>query len=218
MHAWQQRARIFATSAGCPLAATVMDVAFPLQSSVALPSISNHGGPRLDVRRHEGQQRLCRGIRHGRHTAAAEPLGLDDLDRDTCQDLLPLGATPRQPRIESTDVSFVYLYPAAQEFPIGTNQHGSQPVQHGPSRLVRANLQGSLQTQSRDPVFAAGEVPTGSEPDGKRRAGPVEDGSRRHGCAAATVRAHEPTIAQTPPTGVAAFRADKPGRPSYPLE
>ncbi len=55
MHAWQQRARVFAACTGCPLATTVMDVAFLLQSSVALPSISDHRCSRLDVRRHEGQ-------------------------------------------------------------------------------------------------------------------------------------------------------------------
>ena len=218
MHAWQQRARIFAARAGCPLVTTVMDVAFRLQSSVAWPRIGDHRCSRLDVRRHEAQQRLCRAIRLGRHAAAAKSLRLQNLDCDAGQDLLAVGAPSRQPGFEPADVRFVHLDLAAQEFPIRTNQDRSQPVQHRPSRLVRADLQGALQTQGRDSVFAGGEVPAGSEPDRERRAGSVEDGSRRHRRAAATVRAHEPPVSQPPSTSVAAFRADEPGGPSQPLE
>ena len=67
-------------------------------------------------------------------------------------------------------------------------------------------------------VHGACEVPASSKPNRERRAGSVEDGSRRHGRAVATFRAHEPPVSQSPTTSVAAFRADELGRPPQPLK
>ena len=58
-------------------------------------------------------------------------------------------------------------------------------MQHGPRRLVGADLQRPLQVQRREPVFAGGEQPAGGEPHRERRARGLGYGA---GCATRLTR------------------------------
>ncbi len=194
-----------------------MDVPILLQPPATLPCISVDGRPRLDVSHHEGVKRFCRGIDHGRHSTAPESLRLQDLDRDTRQDLLPLGTTSRKPRLLASKVGFVHLHLPTKALPIRTNQHRPQAMQDSPHGLVGANPQGPLQTQRRDPVFSGCKMPTDRKPNPERSAGTVEDGTCHHCRAATASRACEPAVAKSPSSRRAACWADEAAKPSQPF-
>lgn len=177
MHAWQELSGGLASRGGGPLAAPLMDVRFVLQSPVTLPGVGDDSRPRLDVSHHKGVQRFCGGIRHRRHSTAPESLRLEDLDRDARQDLLPLGTAPRKPGLFAANVGFVHLHLPAKALTIGADQHRPQAMKDRPYRLVGANLQGPLQAQRRNPVFAGSKMPTGRKPNREWGTGPVKDGA-----------------------------------------
>src|SRR5271157_5486855 len=128
-----------------------MDVPTLLQPTVTLPGIGDDRCPRLDVIQHEGVKRFCGGIRHGRHSTAPESLRLQDLDRDTRQDLLPFGTASRKSRFLASDVGFVHLHLPAKALPIGANQPRPQAMKDSPHRLVGADLQGPLKLSAEIP-------------------------------------------------------------------
>lgn len=87
-----------------------------------------------------------------------------------------------------------------------------------PHCLVGANLQGPLQAQRRDSVFAGSKMPTDRKPNREWRTSPVKNGACHHGCAATTSGAHEPSVAKSPSCLMATRRADEATRPSQPLQ
>src|SRR5664280_3887950 len=76
------------------------------------------------------------------------------------QDLLPFGAASRKSGFFASDVGFVHLHLPAKALPLGANQYRPQAMKDRPHCLVGADLQGALQTQRRDPVFAHCKMPT----------------------------------------------------------
>ena len=163
-------------------------------------------------------KRSCRGIRQGRHPAASEPFGSQDLDSNTGEDFLPLGAATGEPRFLPSDVGLVNFYPSTEALPIRTNQDRAEAMKHGPHRLVGSDLQGPLQAQRRDAVFPCRKMPAGGEPDCEGGAGPVEDGARHHGGALSASRALTSAVAKPPSSGDSTGRADKAARPSQPFQ
>src|SRR5271167_4256663 len=160
----------------------------------------------------------CRGIHQGRHPAAPEPFGIQDLDRNTGEDFLPLGAATREPQFPPSDVGLVNLYPSTEALPIRANQDRAETMKHGPHRLVGSELQGPLQAQRRDAVFPSRKMPAGREPDCEGGAGPIEDGACHHGGALSASRALISAVAKPPSSRESTGRADKAARPSQPFQ
>ena len=99
-----------------------------------------------------------------------------------------------------------------------TNEHGPQPVKHGPLGLIGTDIERPLQTQRSDPVLAGGEQPASGEPQGQGRACAVEDRSGGDGATHTARGALEAPVAQTPAVAPQTSRADETGRPAQPLE
>ena len=144
----------------------------------------------------KAQQRLRRGIRHGRHAAAAESLGPRISTATHVRTFFPwarpgdAGSSPR--------CKFVRL-----DLPRRTSRSGRTRTDRSRCSIAGVWYEPiSRCAENSRPRFrlAGGEVPAGSELDRERRAGSVEDGSRGHGRATATVRAHEPSVSQPPST------------------
>ena len=134
------------------------------------------------------------------------------------RDFLPLARPPRSPRssppmnVSSTSTG------SGKPFPSRAHQHRTEPVQHRPRGLVRADLERALQALGRDAVLLCREQPAGGEPHRERRARPVQDRACRHRRTRPARRAPEPPIAQPPATEPTAVRARKPARPTQPLQ
>ena len=174
--------------------------------------------PRLDV---PGDERVQRGggpVAQDRHPAPAVPTRLPDLYGHAHQGFLTLGPPAGQPRLLTADVGFVHLDCAGQPVPAQAHQHRTQPVQHRPRRLVRADLQRPLQAQRRDPVLLRREHPAGREPHGQRGPPPVEQrpgrdrGPRPAACALVAA------IGDGPPAEMPAVRADEAFWPAQPVQ
>src|SRR5208337_4027812 len=195
-----------------------MDVPILLQPPVTLPGIGDDRCPRLDVIQHEGVKRFCGGIRHGRHSTAPKSLWFHDFDCDTRQDLLPFGTASRKSRFFASDIGFVHFHLSAKALSIGANQHRPQAMKDRPHCLIGADLQGPLQTQRRDPVFAGSKMPTDRKPNRKGSTGPVKDGACHHWCAATASSTHEPAVPKPPSSRMTTGRADEAARPSQPFQ
>jgi hypothetical protein len=100
----------------------------PLDPAVALPSVGDDLGARLDVIGDEGVPGGGGRIRQRGHTYAADPFGFAHLNRDAGQHLLALGAPAAQPRLLTADEGLIDLHDAGQPVPAGTHQHRTQPV------------------------------------------------------------------------------------------
>ena len=107
---------------------------------------------------------------------------------------------------------------AGQQVPARPDQHRPEPVQHRPRGRVRADLQGPLQAQRRDPVLLRGKHPARGEPDRQRRPPAVEKGPRCHRCTATAGRALIAAVGDHPPASVRAMRADEAIRPPQPVQ
>jgi hypothetical protein len=151
-------------------------------------------------------------------TAATVATRLFEFDSDGDEGLLPLGPSAREARFLAADVRLIHFDDPGQPLAVGPLKCRSQPVQHRPGRLVRADLQGPLQALRRDPVFTRGEQPHRGEPYRQRCACRVEDRACRHGGAAATTSAHDPPVPNVPFGGAGAVRAPPPVGPAQPLD
>ena len=84
--------------------------------------------------------------------------------------------------ISDRKVCLIHLDQAMQALPIRPHHGLAKPVQHCPRRLVAAQAQHALQTQSTDTELLVGDIPDCGEARAQRRAGFVED---RAGCGGA---------------------------------
>ena len=216
--AGEQAVGVLAAEARCALAVPFAGVAEILDAAVALPGVGDDRGAGADVVGDEGVQRSGGRVGKDRHPAPPEPLGLPNLDSHSYQRLLALLAAAPQPRLLAADERLVDLHATRQPLATWSHEHRAQPVQHGPCRLVGADLEGPLQALRREPVLLGGEKPTRHEPHRERGARLVEDGSRRHRCRRAARPAAEPPVAQSPAARLPACRAHEPVRPAQPLQ
>ncbi len=128
MNTGQKFARVLIPRRGRTLAVPVMEVSLLFQTPVALPTIRDDGRSWLNVAFNEGMKGSCRGIRQGCHPAAPVPFGSQDLDRNTGEDFLPLGAATREPRFLPSDVGLVNFYPSTEALPIRANQDRAEAM------------------------------------------------------------------------------------------
>ena len=90
-----------------------------------------------------------------------------------------------------------------------------------PHCLVRADLQGPLQTQRRDPVFAGSKMPTDGKPNrkGMRVRSKMVPASVADAVATASKSTHEPAVPKPPSSRMIAGRAQTAAaRPSQPFQ
>jgi hypothetical protein len=153
----QQLTGIFPTSTSGPLAARFVGVTESADTPVGRPGIGDHLRPWLDVLGDEGVQRGGGDVRDYRHAAAPLPSWLFDLDRYADQGLLAFGPAAPQPWLLAADVGLIHLDRARQPVPARTHQDRAQPVQHRPRRGTGADLELTLEAQSRDPVLLCSE-------------------------------------------------------------
>ena len=214
----QVRSLLIASKPGRALTARFMRVAAPVQPKVAFPAVRDDRGAWLDVIGDEGAQRCSRGVGQRREPASAVAAGLLDLHRDARQDLVAPAFAATYSRISTADVGLVDLHGADQALAPWTNEHGPQPVKHGPHGLIGTDIERPLQTQGSDPGLAGGEEPAGGEPQGQGRACAVEDRSGGDGATHTARGALEAPVAKTPAVTPQTSRADETGRPAKPLE
>jgi hypothetical protein len=93
-------------------------------------------------------QRRARGVGHDRHPAPSITLRFPKFYGDSYQGLLALRSSATKPGFFTADERLVNLHHPGELFAAGADQHGPQPVQHRPRRLVRTDLQGALQALS----------------------------------------------------------------------
>lgn len=193
-----------------------VDVVGPDRRGVRLQPIGHHRRARLDGIPQERVQRD--GLRVGDHPQAASPeaLGLVQLDGHS-NERLPRGSSAPFPGADPSEEGLVHLDDAGQAIPARPHHRGTQPVQHGPGRLVGTEPEEAMERERRDTVLRGGHVPGHREPDRERRARAVEDrpGRDRH---AATARlAPEAAVLQAR-AAVAAARTHEATGPPQPLQ
>ena len=109
---------------------------------IAGPGVGDERRPRFDVLGYEALERGRRRVGEHRHAAPTEPSGLSELNGHADQDLLALLAATTKAWFLATEVGFVDFDGAAEPVAPGTDEHRAEPVQHGPGRLVGAELKG----------------------------------------------------------------------------
>ena len=142
---------------GLPVALDVdrlVDVAVSDGWRIAGPGVGDERRPLFDVLGDETLERGRRRVGEHRHAAPTEPSGLSELDSHADQDLLALLAATTKAWFLATEVGFVDFDGAAELVAPGTDEHRTEPVQHGPGRLVGAELERALQAEGQDPSFA----------------------------------------------------------------
>ncbi len=130
---------------------------------------------------------------------------------------LPFACPPRRPG-SSPPIGLIRLHRPRQPLAAWAHQHRPQPVQHRPRGLLRADLKGLLQAESRDPVLGRSERLARGEPHRQQRPRPVEDRARRHLDPMAAGGAHDAAVAEPPASAVTALQAHEPLGPSHPFE
>ena len=204
---------------GLPAALDVdrlVDVAVSDGWRIAGPGVGDERRPLFDVLGDETLERGRRRVGEHRHAAPAESSGLSELDGHADQDLLALLAATTKAWFLATEVGFVDFDGAAEPVAPGTDEHRAEPVQHGPGRLVGAELKGPLQALRRDPVLRRRELPAHREPHRERRPAPIEQCACRHGRLLLAARALEALPGHGPSTRVLALRTNEALRPAQP--
>lgn len=130
-------------------------IAIPGYSSVSVPAVGDDHGSRLDVLLNERSETDSLCVCQRRHSATAQPSLSRGLNGDPGQYLPSLRPPPSETRLLPTNVRLVNLYAPRQSLSPGSYKDGSESVKHSPRSLVRADLQGSLETEGSDPVLAA---------------------------------------------------------------
>lgn len=194
-----------------------MGVADLVDAQVAGPAVGDHRGAGGDVVGDELVQCGGGSVVDNLQAAATEALGLFLLDSDCYQRFLALGAATSQACLRATDIGFIDLHATGEQFPVRPDQHGTQPVQHRPSRRIRADLKGALQAQRRDTILSGGELPTRLEPHRQRCPAPIEQGARSHGSLLLTPGALEAAISDAPASGAATVWANETILPADPF-
>jgi len=174
--------------------------------------------PAVDVVGDERVQGAGGPVGDDAHPAAPESSGRHNFYRNDDQCLLALGPPTGQSGLLAADVGLVYLHLPRQQLTTGTDQHRAQPVQHRPRRLVRADLQCSLQRERRDAVLGRGELPAHLKPHRQRRPSTIEQRARRYRGLGLASGALEAAVRDTPTTDVPTARAEEPVRPAQPLQ
>ena len=198
---------------GLPVALDVdrlVDVAVSDGWRIAGPGVGDERRPLFDVLGDETLERGRRRVGEHRHAAPTEPSGLSELDSHADQDLLALLAATTKAWFLATEVGFVDFDGAAEPVAPGTDEHRAEPVQHGPGRLVGAELKGPLQALRRDPVLRRRELPAHREPHRERRPAPVEQSACRHGRLLLAARALEAPPTTAHPLGFSHCGQTKP--------
>jgi len=144
MHRRKEFVRVVAASTGSSLAEGDADIAELVDPTVARPAVGDDRRTGLDVLDDERMQRRGRRIRQRRDAASAHSLGLVDLYSDASEDLLSPSSSALQTWLLATNERLVDLDSAREPFASRPLEHGAEPVQHRPSRLVGTELQGSV--------------------------------------------------------------------------
>ena len=113
------------------------------------------------------------------------------------------------PLFFAAPVSLVHLYCPVQSIPARPDHSPSQFVQQGPGRLVAAESQCSLQTQSTHSILLAGDMPNGPEPNGERQMTVLENRARCYRDLVTAIRAQPQAPAGRPSPFSAAARTDE---------
>src|SRR5712692_3839179 len=189
----------------------VMAIADLGESAVALQTVRDHDGARGDGLLDERQQAGRRGVRD---PAQANPTDgrAAHLRSDSHQGLLADVATPTT-GLDAAHERFVHFHRAGQAVPAGAHHGAAQLVEPGPGGAVAAEPQDTLQAQRAGPGLLADHPPDRAEPQRQRRAGVLEDRSRRHGHLMPARRAHPEPASGRPRLRGAARRAREVPRP-----
>ena len=116
-------------------------------------------------------------------------------------------------------VGFVDLNASGQSVAPGANHRTAQLVQPRPDRLIALETKLTLQSQSTNPIFLAGDQPHGQEPELQRLPRPLEKGPRRDGCLTMAGRTFPQTLSSRRPSSVHfTFRTSKTVRPPKSLQ
>lgn len=217
VHAGKELVDVFSTGASGALAAPFVGVAELADAQIPVPAVGDHMRPGLDIVEKEPLQRGCRRISQRLHPHPPETVAAL-LDSNADEDLLPLGAATRKPRLLPADVGLVHLHQARQSVSARTDQNLPQSMQHRPRRHVRADLQRPLQALGRHPVLARREQPARFEPHRQRGTTPIEQRSCRHRDPFPTRRALVAPVADAPSTRVPAGRAHEAIGPPQPFQ
>ena len=115
--------------------------------------------------------------------------------------------------------SLMKHHASGQSVAPGANHRTAQLVQPRPDRLIALETKLTLQSQSTNPIFLAGDQPHGQEPELQRLPRPLEKGPRRDGCLTMAGRTFPQTLSSRRPSSVHfTFRTSKTVRPPKALQ
>ncbi len=183
-----------------------------LQPLVALPSVRDYHGSRLDSALHERDEAWGGSIRNPAQANASDALPID-LRGDPHQGLVSqVSSAPSA--LHSTHVRFVHLDFAGEPIPTGPHHSAPQLLQAGPSRLVTPQAQQTLQAQGADPMLLIGDPPHSPEPSSKREMTSMEDRPGRYRRLVSAFAAFHQASGHRPVLTALASRAPKARRPA----
>jgi len=194
-----------------------MDVVASNRRRVRRPSVGNDYRSWFDIILQKGAQCRSLSIRDYAKPTPSKSSGLEYFNRYGNKHFSSGASTP-QTFFGAADQSLVNLNLPSKSFSPLSDHCFTETMQNGPSRLVRAELQESMQCFCGDTILSRCNVPCRCEPQRERRSRAMKDCSSNYRSPRSAKRTIESTIAQFPPSKLATFWAYEPLGPTEPLQ
>jgi hypothetical protein len=184
------------------------------QLAISGPIIRFNHAARGNHLLYKSTQAAHRGVPYLGQANSAKSLG-GLIFNDNRHQGFSLGSTPRFSRFFALHIRFIHLN-ATRQLISARSHHGTpQVVEPFPRRLVAAQIQYLLQSQSIGPIFLAGNVPHRSKPKGKRFMRSMKNGPGSNRSLSATLLAMPKAPLCLPSKPALAFRANKSIGPTH---
>ena len=171
VYAWQNFVGILARATD---GGSMMNIFVFCGAWIGRKPVSVNTRARFDMRLNKYLERFSFGVGDNLQAAAPKTFGGKQFNCDRHQ-YLAFGAAPALAVPHASKNRLIHFNVSRQHVVSSVADGTPKPVQHRPSRRVRAKPENSMKRFGGDAIFSGCHVPCGREPDGQRRSGMVKD-------------------------------------------